>query len=273
METASLGGAAGELKRHRLKRRRGRFLKVRRALNHDNAGAVLAAALAVLLIFLAVPRFTAELLGVGSLPTLGQLQRGLPISEPDLAEAVKQLDSAVNIDSHDARRLTDLGLIYLMQAQHQGLDTDGGQAKLLAGMKALEDGLSRSPANSFAWARLAWARLARDQGPSPGAIKALRMSYLTGPYVDRVMPYRADLSLRLWERLDSELTESATRELTYLWGRSWDDQKHLMDSVCRYGRAFVLAQALRESSSGIAEFDRLYPYFMTPEACKERTLQ
>lgn len=255
---------------HRRRARRGRFLKWRRAVNNNTSQAIFTGVIGAFLIVLALPRVGSELFSVGASPVRESLDLQKPVKTKDLADAADDLDTAIAIDGADAKRLTDRGLIALIEAERLGVDTEGGKKRLEEGMKFLERGLSENPGNSFAWARLAQARLRRDGGPSPGVFNALRMSYQTGPYADDIMNVRANLSLQLWERLDAGLKAYAKRELAYLWTDGvWPHQKQIIEDVCNTDRAFVLSQALRDSPEAIAEFDRLYPYLMTPVACRE----
>jgi len=273
--SASPDAAAPQMAKQRRPRRHPlrdpRYLKARRIINSERAALVFTGVLAFILILQGLPRFFAEAVSVGAQTTMNQLRDGKKVSDSDLADAAKELDLANIFDPHNAERLTDLALIHLRNAQHQGLETESGKNELQTSMKLAERGLEQNPANTYAWLRLAEARLERDGGlPSPGVLRALRMSYRTGPYVDQLMPARAQMSLRLWERLDEELQTYASHELAYLWTDGvWAHQKQIIDSVCLNNRAFILAHALRESTAGTTEFDRLYPDFMTPEACRD----
>jgi hypothetical protein len=84
------------------------------------------------------------------------------------------------------------------------------------------------------------------------------------------MPFRAVLSLGAWDALDTPLRGFAKRELIYLWERrgAFDaNQLTLMKTLCRTGRAGVLAGALIEGHRDTRDFDKLFPIYLSREGC------
>jgi hypothetical protein len=240
-----------------------------RSLAVSGHGPVLAllAAGAVALSVLALPRFAAQVLLLPIVEDLDALQMGAVLSGDRLTRARDALATARRLDPGDGRLSTDLALIELLDA---GAAPAEKPVKLEAAIADLERGLGESPANSFAWARLAGARYARDGRTSPKMLAALRMSYVTGLYADKIMPFRAGLALANWDALGPELTSFAKRELVYLWERrgSWQaNQLPLIKLLCETGRTGLLAQVLIEAHRSLAEFDTLYPTHLSPEGC------
>jgi len=223
---------------------------------------------ALALAVLAAPRFAAQAVLLTIDRQRDALQSRAALTPDALSRARGALTLARRLDPDDGRLSTDLALVELLEAE-QASDTTR-QKKLNAAIADLERGLEDAPANSFAWARLAGARLALEGAPSARMLAALRMSYVTGPYVDKIMPFRASLTLAHWESLDPELVAFAKQELIYLWERRgvWEaNQLPLIRLICQNGRTGLLAQTLIENHRSLAEFDKLYPTHLSPDAC------
>jgi tetratricopeptide (TPR) repeat protein len=223
---------------------------------------------ALALALLAVPRFAAQAVLLPIAGDLDALQAGAPLMPDRLDKAGKMLALARRFDPWDGRLSSDLALTELLLAE-RGAPLER-RALLETAIADLERGLAQSPANSFAWARLAGARLMHDGQVSPKMLAALRMSYVTGPYADKIMPFRASLTLSHWEALDPALLSFAKGELIYLWERrgSWEaNQLPLITLLCETGRTGLLAATLIEAHRSLAEFDRLYPTHLSPDAC------
>jgi hypothetical protein len=234
---------------------------------HGSALLFLFAFAALALLVLSAPRFAAQALLLPVSGALEALQTGAPLTPEQLATTREALARARRLDPADGKLSSDLALIELLQAGGGAKDR---RAQLEAAIADLERSLTEAPTNSFAWARLAGARLALDGAPSAKMLAALRMSYVTGLYVDKIMPFRASLALSHWESLDAGLADFAKRELIYLWERrgAWaQNQLPLIKLICRTGRTGLLAQALIEAHRSLKEFDKLYPTHLAPEAC------
>jgi len=217
--------------------------------------------------FLAAPRFAAQAVLLSYEEVLESLQIGAPLAPSVLADLAEALARAHRLDASDGRIATDLALVELNQADLVPAE----RPRLLnAAIRDLETGLVQAPANAFAWARLAGARLAYEGSASAKMLAALRMSYVTGLYADKIMPFRAALSLGQWDRLDPPLRDLAKRELVYLWERRGSfeqNQLPLMRTLCSTGRVGLLADTLIEAHRDLGEFDRLYPIYLSPQGC------
>ncbi|MDP6832675.1 MAG: hypothetical protein QF512_17095, partial [Alphaproteobacteria bacterium] len=73
---------------------------------------------------------------------------------------------------------------------------------LQASTEALKTGLSKSPANPYAWARLAYLGL-RLEGEVVDAKDALIMSLFTGPFERSLVHSRIEYALAIWHQLDA----------------------------------------------------------------------
>lgn len=266
MTSDTVGSVRARLAAQRRPRRRLRI----RGMAITGRGAVLGlyAAGALALTVLAAPRFAAQAVLLPAHEELDAIRSGTPLSEERLAAAREALALARRLDPSDGRLSTDLALIELLEADLA--DPARRAVKLEAAIGDLERGLAESPANAFAWARLAGARLALERRAGPKMLAALRMSYATGPYVDKIMPFRAALALANWESLGPALTSHAKRELIYLWERRgvWqENQLPLIRLLCETGRTGLLAQVLIEAHRTLDEFDKLYESHLSPAGC------
>ena len=102
---------------------------------------------------------------------------------------------------------------------------------LVAGEDSVRNALAREPANSHAWARLAWFRYVQG-GPSKDVVDALRMSIYTAPAKNSLLFWRiemARLNRDYWtpefEHLVNRQTAYAARvsqkQLDEVMGRQW----------------------------------------------------
>ena len=225
--------------------------------------------IAFLLVIWSAPRLFAEISVLPGKAILGNLLRGETVSDDLLRTAGGSYESAVVFHGGNGRYSTDLGLVQLVMAQRAGIESEQGQQMLTESIERLSYGLARGPANSFAWARLASALYLRD-GVTDNVIESLRLSYQTGLFADKLIPFRTNFSLSLWDRLDDDMKNSVIRELRYFWHVSWENQRTLMTIVCERNKVFVLSQAVRNDRESRLDFDSLYEYFLTPEKCEER---
>lgn len=225
------------------------------------------------LLVLAVPRIIAQAVLLPHLSTLENLQSGVTVSAVDLSRLREALKSAHRFDETDGRILTDQALVELVMADRMA-EADWARRPLLeSAADHLRQGLRLAPVNSFAWARLAGVHIALEGKFDEESRRALAMSYATGPFADKIMPFRAGVTLAHWDSLDGPLKHAATRELIYLWerrGRWADNQRPLIDALCRTGRVGVLANGLIAAHRDLREFDALYATHLNPQACSKK---
>ncbi len=114
----------------------------------------------------------------------------------------RALDLAITAQRHalararDARAAADLGLLELVKAERAGGDW------LAAAIADHRRALALSPAQPYAWARLARAELLA-RGPDPVVGRLLVMSARTAPADRRLIFARLDLAFASWRRLDA----------------------------------------------------------------------
>ncbi len=118
-------------------------------------------------------------------------------------------------------------------------------------VSSLRHGLALAPANSFAWARLAYVELARG-GPSTAVTEALKMSMLTAPYEPRLLYSRLDLSLLVWRQFDDEGRTLVARQIRYAWEMS---PPRLARLAQKRNASRIVADALADDPNDVTEFN------------------
>ncbi len=157
----------------------------------------------VLVLGLAVPRTIAafQLLPAG--PVLDGVRSGKAVSGESLRAVISSQEDALGWLS-SARIQEDLGIAHLELAKRQGYGgSETGRRHLSDGLRALKAGLSLSPADPYAWARLAFIRI-KNGGSATGVKRALLLSFLTGPYEKRLAISRIQYAILLWGRLSAD---------------------------------------------------------------------
>jgi hypothetical protein len=180
------------------------------------AEALLPLALGSCLLVLALPRFVSAVVMLPVEPVLDALQEGRPVSDEDLARFASRSSIARQFSS-SGRLATDLAAAKLAQAERLPTRAQTERRELVEEAAALlEEGLAASPANSFAWARLAYARVLKD-GAGAGAADAWRMSVLTGPAEPRLALWRTRLGLALTPYFIEGDHDLLDRQIRFAW--------------------------------------------------------
>jgi hypothetical protein len=142
---------------------------------------------------LAVPSTVAALTAVGHDDTLEAIRNGERPRDIDMRDAARVNDRAAALFS--ACRYETHALLALTTNGANPADTE----------RRVSDSLSRCPASTYNWMRLAVARWAL--GNRDGARAAWRMSVLTGGYVPGLDIVRLEYGLRLADGGDAEHIE------------------------------------------------------------------
>lgn len=174
----------------------------------------------LLLLYIGVPRFLAELMLVPGTPIVESLNRGEIVSEKDLGIAQESREQAVSFVDHP-KAYSELGTIFLTRAQTA---TESGSKKEFASQAIihLEKTLSLAPLNTFAWLRLSSARLILGDKENRGkALEAWRNSVATARFEPFVLISRLHTGIILHDIMTDEdkaiLRDQA--DLTYNWNR------------------------------------------------------
>jgi hypothetical protein len=87
---------------------------------------------------------------------------------------------------------------------------------------ALEDSLSRAPANPYVWTRLALVRQSLGADDAE-LLRYLRLSWQTGPNEERLRLSRIRLALQHWTMLQGQDRPSLFTDIRYAWRDNPDD--------------------------------------------------
>lgn len=147
-------------------------------------------------------------------------------------------------DSRQAGAATDqreLGRMLLAVPVDSG--KAGLEARLSQAIDLLEDALARSPADSFAWADLALARLRRD-GPTQAGLDALALSIATAPGEPSLALWRVAMLLDHEAVFGAETPRLLERQALMAWRYNRGGVVRLLSER---GRVHVLRNALADS--------------------------
>ena len=231
------------------------------------------AVIGLLIIGLAVPRLIAEVRLVPAEAVLEKL-RLTPVDKVSTASTQKSLKQ-VEADLQAAAKIHDgnpdifADLAFAQLSQLDVIDATSPEATelLTKAIGNLEESLRRNPANSFAWARLASALVFKDGRVTAEALDALRWSYRTGPFMEKLAYFRTDLGIRIYRELDFDLKQRLSEEIEFFFQINWAARLELLSLGCKHKAAFIIQNAI----AGILdtkELDSYYTSFLSPTACK-----
>ncbi len=195
------------------------------ATSWPNIGRILVSlGLGLVLLWLSVPQLMAAFANLSGDSVLTQLQLGKQVTREDLQRfATSREDSLDWVDA--GRTRSELGMGYLELARTVGYGTQMGSVYLTKSAEALTEGLTRSPADSYAWVRLAFMGLQLNV-EGIDARHALIMSILTGPHERYLVPSRVQYALVLWDQLDTSQQRLVYDQIAYMDRIS---PKHLLE--------------------------------------------
>ncbi|MBI1273564.1 MAG: hypothetical protein GC131_05730 [Alphaproteobacteria bacterium] len=122
-----------------------------------------------------------------------------------------------NADLYD-----DLAQAYMQKAELAGVMKPEGRKQMADVIRVEEQALRRHPADTFGWARLAYARLIYN-GPSALVAEALQKSIETAPHEPELMPSRIALMVALKRYWTPELKNRFHEQIKGAWeAQRWD---------------------------------------------------
>jgi hypothetical protein len=207
--------------------------------------ALLPFALGACLLVFGLPRLASAVVMVPAERVLDALEAGRPVSEEDLGRLAWRASAARRF-SASGRFAAQLAGAKLAQADRLPARAQAERRDLVVdAVSLLEGSLSASPADSYGWARLAYARNLRD-GAGPGAADAWRMSVLTAPAEPRLALWRVRLGLALAAHLREGDHDLLDRQIRLAWRADPDQLSGFAKSsgpeVTRLVRAALLDQ-------------------------------
>jgi len=212
--------------------------------------AILPLVLGVALVALGVPRLVAAVTMLPAEPVVVTLQQGGKVGDDDLAAFEHRWTRARAFVSW-GRLDSDLALAKLARAERLTSPSDR-RALTEEAIALLREALSRTPSNSFAWARLAYA-LALKDGPTEEGAEAWRMSVLTAPADRRLTLWRAEFGIALLPRLSSGSTDLLNRQIRFAWRFGGKD---LVRYAKASGNVAIIRAALLDQPDALKRFEK-----------------
>lgn len=173
----------------------------------------------ILLLYIGVPRFLAELMLVPGTPIYERLNLGEQVTDEELDVLQDSREQAVSFVDHP-KAYNQLGYVFLVRTQRA---SSGHERIAFANqaIEALNTSISLAPVNTFAWARLATAYMLVGPEHNPKAVEAWRTSVALARFEPFLFLTRNHIGISLYQELDEEgraiLKEQVN--LTYDWNR------------------------------------------------------
>lgn len=177
------------------------------------SGVAVGAALGAALAILGAPRLVASLTALDAAAVLYAARDDQPVSPAALTAAAADLKSAAAW-AEDGDLTADRGYL-LLAAANQTNDEDERARLLTAAEQATAAGLATAPGQPSAWARLAYLRQRRGDGP--GAAAALRLSFLSGAVAPALMESRLALATALLPHFNADGLALLERQARLFW--------------------------------------------------------
>jgi len=179
--------------------------------------------IAVLMIWLALPRAVAGVILFNAESTLTSLRLGEAVSAPARARLLIRQRSALAWSSAGGPLI---GYGFAVMASQARDAAEGKKANLaesnVAAETALRAGLARMPVSAEGWFMLALLRRGTAGGAAK-AVSAVRMSVFTGPHVPVLAVLRLRLLFRLWSKFDKDERQLIYRQVRFAWSVAPDD--------------------------------------------------
>lgn len=204
-----------------------------------------------LLVILGVPRTIGALSMLPSGPVLRKIQFLEPVQPKDLKILIASQKRGLPW-GESGRKWTDLGLAQLLMAEQTVSDASARQALIEDAIDSLKSGLSTTPANPFAWTRLAYAEILKA-GPSQAAASALGMSLSTAPFEPRLLYVRLELSFRTWRYFQADDRGLVLKQIRYAWHKNRAKLVHL---ALRTNRVNLVRTALLRTPAELSDFEK-----------------
>ena len=215
------------------------------------------AALAVMLVWMAIPRLTAGL--AWSRAADAPLQTADARLQTDGARpglhgrALHKLQTAAG--RHESAKIHgEIGAFRFAQAATAGYASRHGRAFLDQGIDHLRRALVLAPGQPYAWTQLAHGLVLRD-GTTKAAGRALAMAIATAPYEPRLAATRLDLAFVLRRQLDDDAKALIAGQITALARIS---PKALAEVAKRRYALGAVRRALAGSTGLLDRFDDAY---------------
>jgi hypothetical protein len=203
-----------------------------------------------LLLVMAVPWLVAECLMLPGNHILTAIENRQEVSAEDLRRLILSRERALAWTQSSATRV-ELASAQILLAEREV----GGGARYHAMMQqaiaTLRDGLSRGPANPFAWTRLAYAGLAEAE-PARRVVPVLAMAIETAPVQPGLTFARLELCLLEWPYFAQSRPVLFVEQVRVAWH---EDPRRLVRLAQSTGRIDAVREAIADGDR--VEFDRV----------------
>ncbi len=218
-----------------------------------------AAALALFLLYLSIPRGVAALIMLPADHVVSWVKQGraADLRPEDLENLIESRQQA-SYWIEDGEVFANLAIAQLVAAGTDSTSEDDPQhvrGRLLAeASAALQRGLAAAPVNPHAWAQLGYTKLLAGDDPV-GAVPFLKMSIYTGPYEPRLVFPRVKLLLELWNLLSDAERDLVYPQIRFAWNVSRPKLVDLAMTMDKQ-RINVMRLALARTPKFLASFER-----------------
>lgn len=203
-----------------------------------NATAALAGAVGLALVVSGGIRLASALLALEPRAVLADAYDNADVPPAALLDAARGIERAGAL-SADAELAA--GRTYLLLSALPELPPDQRPPVRAEAQANAERVLATAPGQPAHWYHLAWLR--ERQGDIPGAVAALRLSMLSGPFVPQLMVQRTAMGVRLLPYLEGDNRAIFKRQVRLTWLMAPD---FLLDLKTRPATAALVTEAMRD---------------------------
>lgn len=147
----------------------------------------------------------------------------------------------------------DLAQIVMADALEKGMNSQAGRKMMPEVLRLEAEALQRNPANSYAWARLAYARYVYN-GASRLVVEPLVQSIQSAPYEPSLLAARIVLALKTEKYWTAEMIALFPQQLERAWLRESVDT---VRAAYQDGIESTLREKLADDLVKRAQFDKL----------------
>ena len=145
------------------------------------------------LFFMALPRVRAAFNYFPVDSALDRINHSESLDDEKLTQLIETAQASISLYDNP-HYWEGLSVLFLYQAQKQGLSQEAGVKSIKLAKNSLEQALSSSPANAYLWYRLSVTHVLL-RSPPEQTIKLLIMSIMTGPNEPEILIQRLNLCL------------------------------------------------------------------------------
>lgn len=221
----------------------------------DFLPAAVFAALGAALLGLAIPRTIAAWISLGAEPTMTRLETNRPTNVQQLGTCVAAYDGALRWKSSSVR-FANLGTCEFSLALAAPTDTPQRAEWLARAEEHTKTALLLNPAESFAWARLAFIRASRGAS-ARDVVAPLIVSLDTGPNIRALWRSRTRLMLRYAPFMTVDELLTVRHQLKTIWIYGPSERPHLLEMAHTLDRMPQLLWALRDEPEAMTELETM----------------